>query len=127
MEKVTVTSLKKFIDESEIKLKCTQPKLCVPIIDRLYRKMKVHILFADIKVDGDWICNGHHRYLASLLAKVPIGITIGLKTTGNSVKDWKLIEYDVYDWDTSEDIDKYDREDAEFSGLSLNQLLDLLK
>ena len=51
-------------------LKSTHERLCFPVIKRLYTKMKIGIKFSGIKVDGDLIIDGHHRYLASLLAEI---------------------------------------------------------
>ena len=71
LEKITQEIIQKFLSENKIELSCTHAKLCVPIIDRIYKKMCFGIKFSEIKVEGELICDGHHRYVASLLAKFP--------------------------------------------------------
>jgi len=45
MTKITKEVIMKFVQANPIELRCTHAKLCVPIIDRLYRKMKGGINF----------------------------------------------------------------------------------
>jgi hypothetical protein len=68
LQQLTIEFVYEFIRENKIELKSTHGKLCFPIINRIYRKMSVGIKFKDIKTDGDLIIDGHHRFLASLLA-----------------------------------------------------------
>lgn len=60
MEKITADIIKDLIYEKDIELSSTHKKLSVPIINRIYRKMLAGIKFADIKVDNNLICDGHH-------------------------------------------------------------------
>jgi hypothetical protein len=48
MERITKERIFEFIAENTIELKCKQPRLCVPMIDRLYRKMLAGIKFTEI-------------------------------------------------------------------------------
>lgn len=77
---MTQESILNFIAENDIKCSCTHTKLCVPIVDRIYRKMLAGIKFTEIKVDDRLICDGHHRYLASLLANYTLGIVPSVRT-----------------------------------------------
>jgi len=74
-------------------LKSTHAKLCFPVIKRLYRKMKIGIKFSGIKVDGDLIIDGHHRYLASLLAGVCLEKHPSNKTSATKVLEWNMVEF----------------------------------
>lgn len=65
---ITQEIITKFIQENNIVLKSTQPKLCISIVNRIYHKMLLGIKFDAIKVHQTLVCDGHHRYLASLLA-----------------------------------------------------------
>lgn len=68
MKQITKEVVIDFIKKNEIELKATHAKLCLPIINRLYKKMATGIKFSNIKVADGLIIDGHHRYLASLLA-----------------------------------------------------------
>jgi len=63
LKNITRDVILKFVSENEIGLNCTQQKLCVPIVSRIYRKMLVGIKFTEISVEHNFICDGHHRYL----------------------------------------------------------------
>ncbi len=60
MEKLSKKVIEDWIANNEPELSATHKKLCVPIIERIYRKMLVGIAFAPIKVEGRLICDGHH-------------------------------------------------------------------
>lgn len=90
----------KFVSENELELSCTHRKLCVPIIARIYRKMLAGIRFAEIKVANNLICDGHHRYLASLLAVYSIGTVPFVNTSATTVIDWGAVHFEDEDWDT---------------------------
>ena len=68
MKQISTEFVLEYLSESEKDLKSTHSILCFPIINRIYKKMSIGIKFPSIKVDGDLIIDGHHRYLASLLA-----------------------------------------------------------
>ncbi|MAQ41379.1 MAG: hypothetical protein CMH15_10095 [Mesonia sp.] len=54
----------KAIEESDNTLISTHKKLCLPIINRIYKKMINGIKFDDIKVCDTLIIDGHHRYVS---------------------------------------------------------------
>ena len=68
VEKVTKKIILEFIRKNEVELNASQTKLCLPIINRIFKKMSAGINFSAIKVENNLICDGHHRYLASLFA-----------------------------------------------------------
>ena len=49
-----------------------QHKICLPILNRIYKKMIYDLKFDDMKVYENLIIDGHHRYLASILSEVPL-------------------------------------------------------
>ena len=77
----------KAIEESDNTLISTHKKLCLPIINRIYKKMINGIKFDDIKVCDTLIIDGHHRYVSSLLAKIKLDKAQSSKTSAT-------IEYD---------------------------------
>ncbi len=85
------------------------------------------IKFAGIKVENGIICDGHHRYLASLLANYSIEIIDYVVAKGSVIRDWSFVEFIEEDYDTQAKIDMWNRQDAEYNDLPLDKLVDLLK
>lgn len=125
MEKITAEVIKKFLLENDIELSSTHARLCVPIIDRIHRKMSVGIKFSEIKVDNGLICDGHHRYIASLLAKYKVD-RIPSANTAIAVK-WESVIFEDDDWDTVAKINMLNEQDANFNDIAINELIKLLK
>jgi hypothetical protein len=71
-EKIEIENIIKVIQETENVLITTHNKLCLPIINRIYKKMINGIKFDAIKVFEKVIIDGHHRYVSSLLANIEL-------------------------------------------------------
>ena len=67
MNQITKEIILDYLQNNQIELQSTQTKLCLPIINRLCKKMDTGIKFPSVKVVDDLIIDGHHRYLASIL------------------------------------------------------------
>ncbi|RYY60460.1 MAG: hypothetical protein EOO05_09845 [Chitinophagaceae bacterium] len=89
--------------------------------------MKAGLKIKPIKLDGEWICDGHHRYLASLLADRQVQTTQSLRTSATTETDWKLIEFDEKDWENEQEILLHNQRDAEIHNLTMAELLLLLE
>jgi hypothetical protein len=89
--------------------------------------MKVGIKFSDIKVYDSVICDGHHRYLASLLANYPLDIAPSFTTSATKVLAWDSISFDDDDWHTLAKVKFLNEQDAEFNNMGMNELLEILK
>lgn len=87
--------------------------------------MSAGIKFPDIKVSEGIICDGHHRYIASLFANVEIGRSNG-RTATPDVIDWKSIIFEEDEWDTPAKIKKLNEEDAKFNSVEFEKIADLL-
>ncbi len=94
MKKITSKFLAEFIEKNEISFLPTQPRLCVPIINRLCRKMSQGIKFDDIKTCDNLILDGHHRYLSSLIMNYDIGRVLSHKTAATKSCEWHVVEFD---------------------------------
>lgn len=127
MEKITKERILRLLCENEIELKCTHQKLCVPIVDRIYRKMLAGIKFAEIKVENNLICDGHHRYLASLLAKYAIDTAPFVSTSATTIVKWQAVHFEDSDWDTQAKIKMLNEIDAEYNNIPIEKLVELLK
>jgi hypothetical protein len=126
LEKVTKEVIQAFIHTNEIELSSTHAKLCVPIINRIYRKMLVGVEFSAIKVENNIICDGHHRYLASLLANFSIERIPASSTSATTVIDWKIVAFEEEDWDTEAEINMLNEQDARYNDMAIEKLVELL-
>ena len=126
MEKITQEIIQKFLSENKIELNCTHTKLCVPIINRIYRKMTYGINFSGIKVDNGIICDGHHRYFASLLAKIIIDRIPSYITSATEVVEWETVDFVEADWDTEAKIKMLNEQDAKFNNIPIEKLVELM-
>jgi hypothetical protein len=114
-----------FIEASEPDLKPSQSRLSAPIIARIYKKMRAGLIFPPIEIDDDVICDGHHRYIGSLLADVSIDTVPSLLTS--NMRDWQSVILDDNDWDTEEAIRKFNKMDAHYNNITLERVLEILK
>ncbi len=127
METLTIDTILNLLKSGSIELKSTHQKLCYPIIVRIYRKMLIGIEFNGIKVDGDIIIDGHHRYLASLLADVSLEKYPSNRTSATSIFQWIDVEIVSEDWDTKAKVLMLNEFDAKYNNISLEKLIELLK
>lgn len=127
MKGVSKESIEDLIRKNKLELAPTQHTLCIPIIDRIFRKMVAGIRFADIKVKDKMICDGHHRYVASHLANVPIGIVPAWTTSSTVVRDWITVLLATEDWDSRAKVKFLNEQDARFNNMSLDELVEKLK
>jgi hypothetical protein len=89
--------------------------------------MDIGLRFSEIKVDGDLIIDGHHRYIASLFANVEMERVASIKTSATEITEWKLVTFDSNDWDTEAQIDEFNKNDADFNAVSVSEILNKLK
>lgn len=126
MERVTKDIVQKFVSDNQLELNPTHTNLCVPIINRMYKKMKVGIRFNEIKVADNLICDGHHRYLASHLANAPLGRIAGVKTSATKAINWTSVHFEERDWDSPIRIKLLNIRDAKYNNITLEILVERL-
>ncbi len=115
------------LEDSKDSLISTHKRLCLPLIIRMYKKMENGIKFDAIKVSESTIVDGHHRYVASVLAGQNLP-TIKSATTSATIEyDWKDVEFVEEDWDTPEIIQKMNEADAEYNNMTLDQINEMIK
>ena len=124
---ITKDVLQKFLSENNIELKSTHKTLCFPIINRIYKKMKAGIKFPEIKVSGGAICDGHHRYLASLMAGYHVGAVPYIITSATDITEWKSVDLVDDDWDTPAKIQMLNELGADFNAITIEEIVELLK
>ena len=89
--------------------------------------MATGIKFSNIKVADGLIIDGHHRYLASLLADFKLETVISSSTSAAEITDWITIDYVDEDWDTQAKIKMLNEEDAKYNAVSIDEIVELLK
>jgi ParB-like chromosome segregation protein Spo0J len=89
--------------------------------------MSVGIKFNEIKIVDDLIIDGHHRFLAALLANTKLETIPSSKTSATIVYDWNNIVFDVNDWDTEAKILMLNEQDADNNNITLKEIIELLK
>ena len=127
LKNITESDLTYLINNVDLKFKSTHTRLSLPIINRIYKKMKANLKFPPIKIQHDFICDGHHRYLASLLAGYNLEITLWETARATTTIDWKTVSFDENDWDTYEEICQINLQDAAYNSIPLERILALLQ
>lgn len=89
--------------------------------------MTLGIHFPNIRIAGDVLVNGHHRYLASILAKIPIDRSPTILPEANDITNWKSVEFDLEDWDSEAGIRRFIEIDARYNRISIEEIWDRLK
>lgn len=116
-----------FIQNNKIELSSTHIKLCVPVINRIYKKMSAGINFSGITVENNLICDGHHRYLASIIANFPLERNQGNSTSATTIVEWEAVIFEEEDWDTSAKINMLNEQDAYYNDITIEEIADILK
>ena len=73
-----------------------------------------------------FLFDGHHRYLASLIANYQLTRVQSKRTSATKIIDWKSVIFVDDDWDTEADIQRWNQEDAKFNELPLESVLKAL-
>ena len=88
--------------------------------------MRIGIRFPKIKIDNNLICDGHHRYIASILANTDIEVTESFRSNATEEIEWALVEFDENDWDSPFKINSLNLSDAHYNNISPETLMELL-
>ena len=127
MKRITKEVIVEFISKNEIELSSTHTKLCLPVINRIFKKMSAGIKFSGIKVENNLICDGHHRYIASLLANFPLERIPGSVTSATTVVHWESVTFEDEDWGTPAKINMLNQQDADYNNIPIEKIVELLK
>jgi hypothetical protein len=127
MTEITKEMLEEFIRANKFECYATQTNLCVPVINRIYKKMKAGIKLPAIKVAANLICDGHHRYIASIFAHFPLEQIPTQVTAATNIIEWELIVFQEEDWDTPAKIMILNAEDAYYNNIEIELIEALLK
>ena len=89
--------------------------------------MSAGIKFSEIKVENNLICDGHHRYIASLLANFSLERIQGNVTSATTQIDWISVVFDEDDWDTEAKINMLNEQDSIYNNIPLAKIVELLR
>ena len=127
MTEITEATIKYFLEENKLKYLPTHNKLSLPIINRIYKKMLYDIKFEIVKVNGNIIVDGHHRYISSELAKKEIEKTSYPKSLATIEYSWNDVQFVDKEWDTAYRILDLNKLDAKYNDLSLERIIEISK
>lgn len=85
------------------------------------------IIFPDIKAKRNLICDGHHRYIASLLANFTIGRIPANITSATTLVPWVSVIFEEDDWDTQAKIKMLNEQDAFYNNVSIERIIEILQ
>lgn len=126
MDLITLDIVKERLIDNNFELLPSQKRICLPILNRIYLKMKSNLYFKPIQISKGIIIEGHHRYLASILSNKNIEI---LNLDLNNLPDsytWKNLQIDEKDWDSPEFQERINLKDAYINNLSLKEVLKII-
>lgn len=124
---ITEEIIKQYLSKNSTAYKSTQNRLSLPIINRLYKKMKNGIRFDDIKICDNLIIDGHHRYISSLLAGFEIQTINSHKTSATYIFEWDYVSFLDIEWDTKDKIQYLNELDAIFNNISIEKVIEIIK
>ncbi|MBO6829709.1 hypothetical protein [Allomuricauda sp.] len=125
MQEIDLEIVNKLLNSNSLDLTATQEALCLPILQRIYKKMKIGIQFDGIKVNDSRIVDGHHRYICSQLAEFEIEL-IEWEIAKSSVDyDWSIIEVVEEDYEDERQIKEHNVRDAELNDVDITILENL--
>jgi hypothetical protein len=127
MTEITEETIKNFLKENKLDYLPTHNKLSLPIINRIYKKMINDIKFEIVKVNENFIIDGHHRYISSKLAKIKIEKTSYPKTSATIEYSWNDVQFVNEEWDTDYKILYLNQLDAEYNDLPLEKIIEISK
>lgn len=89
--------------------------------------MSSGIKFSGIKVENRLICDGHHRYIASILADFPLERIPGNTTSATTRVHWESVTFENEDWDTPAKINMLNEQDADYNNITIEEIFELLR
>lgn len=119
--------LKQYISQGNLKLKPTQDKLSLPLLFRIYKKMKAGLInFDAIKVAEGLVIDGHHRYVASIMAGKEIGQFPSSTNHNQTFYKWEDIILRTSEYDSDSQIKYHNFNDAKRNGMNIDDLEKIL-
>lgn len=109
MQEITFEEVKLFIEtNNSLKFNPGQRKISYPIIVRIHKRLQEGHRFSNIKVHGNIISDGHHRFISLSLLEMDVNLDIaGENITKQEEIAWKDVKLDYEDYDTEKQREEY--------------------
>lgn len=107
LNEITIQFVQDFLLSHPFSLKSSHTKICFPILKRILQKLEQGQRFDAIKIEDHIIVNGHHRYICHCLLGLEVETINWTKSISTKVVLWEDVEIVDVDWDSKEDIQKY--------------------
>ena len=78
-------------------------------------------------MSGALICDGHHRYIASIFADARLYIIPSSITSAIEIVDWSMVIFDDENWDMLANIRMLNQQDANYNGMPYEKIVSLLQ
>lgn len=125
MDEITLKTVEVLVKSGSLELSATQGAINLPILQRIYKKMKLGIRFDNIRVNNSRIIDGHHRYICSILSETQIGTDEwGIGSTAVD-HEWSTITVVEIDYENEEQIRAHNERDAEINAVDISIFNDL--
>lgn len=125
MQEISLENVRDLLDSGSLGLIATQGEICLPILQRIFKKMNLGINFENIRVNDSRIVDGHHRYVCSILSRREIGIDDWpIPSTAINYR-WKEVIVNEEDYEDADMIRKHNIRDAELNNVDIDILNDL--
>ncbi len=125
--KITEPLIREVLAEKEVGYNSTHAKLSLPIINRIYKKMLNGIKFENIRICDTLVIDGHHRYVASIIADIDILSDKYPKTSATTEYEWREVEFVDEEWDTVDKIQYLNELDAKYNDVPLEKIKNIIK
>ena len=126
MEEITLETIEELFQSGSLDLIATQPGVCLPMLQRIGKKMQLGIQFDNIRVNQSRIVDGHHRYICSRILNIDIEINNNYPIPSTAENhDWKDLVIDEFDYETEDEILQHNIRDAELNDVDIDFLNDL--
>ena len=125
--KITEALIREVFAKKKVEYNSTHAKLSLPIINRIYKKMLNGIKFENIRVCDNMVIDGHHRYVASIIADKDLFIDNYPKTSATLKYEWLAVEFVDEEWDTEDKIQYLNELDAKYNDVSLEKIKNIIK
>lgn len=108
MPEITIQEVKDFLLKNNFPLKPNQKEVSFPVIKRIHTRLQKGKTFSPIKVSGDKIIEGHHRFICLTI----LGIDVEEIAGGNNLStksdfQWTEVSVVTKDYDSEEEIQAY--------------------
>ncbi|MCP2025806.1 hypothetical protein L1276_000946 [Flavobacterium sp. HSC-32F16] len=102
MNEITYEEVQKFLLETEFDHMPGQIEISFPIIQRIHRRLQQGSSFSEIKLSGERIVDGHHRYICHQLLGMKSKTTIGGANSHKVEFVWGDVHLTDIDYDDEE-------------------------